>query len=229
MTSDPHDFEFSPPPFEQMAEQMQQRYRMPDWFGPPTNWLPGTAALHHVAGRSPDAVVLLSGIRAYPTGFRFDMVSRLREPSIEIDQAMFGHPVMPGMPGAPGSTGTLPAGMLRVALVFADGSSASTVGQAMMMPFEPGEDGTPPGPVLMQNGGGGGGGEYEWGYWCWPLPPEGDVSVVCEWPAAGIPRNVTTFPAGPVRDAAQQAEQLWEDPPEPPAMGPGGPVDVVIG
>ncbi|MCW2955537.1 MAG: hypothetical protein JWO69_406 [Thermoleophilia bacterium] len=211
----PHDqsldgFEFPLPP-PGVFEQANQRYAMPPWMGAPSNWLPGLAQLDHVAARTDGAVVRLGNVAVYPEGFSFQLFSRLREPSHDVDHGMFGH-----HPGMPTAGGELPPGLLRFALVFSDGSSASSIPDPSQ--WGPGK---PSGPILQQGGGGGGGGDYQWDYWCWPLPPEGPVRVVCEWPAAGITRAVTEFDASTLRDAAARAEELWDAPPPFPDGGVG--------
>ena len=65
---------------------------------------------------------------------------------------------------------------------------------------------------LDGGGGGGGGGNWETEYWVWPLPPPGPFAFVCEWPAKGIPLTRKEIDAQAMRDAAAQAETLWEDP-----------------
>ena len=216
-------FTFMPPHDAAMHEQLVTRYRQPDWLAAPSNWLPGVAAMQHVAARSDDAIVQLAAIRAYPVGFSIDVVGALRNPVPEIDQAMFGHPgMMGGMLGAD----ALPDGLLRIALVFADGSTVSSINSMGGGAMEFGADGLPQAPTMTVGGGGGGGGDYAWSYWCWPLPPVGDVRVICEWPAAGIARVVTSFDGALLHEAAAQAERLWDDPPDPPHAGGG--VQVVI-
>lgn len=215
-------FQFAvPTPPEGMPDWTSTRFKMPDWQAAPSNWLPGDPGLTLVAARGDEAVVQLRGFRAYPTGFEFELFATARNPRPELDHGMFGHP--PGMPGTPG-VDSLSDALLRIAFVYADGSSASSVGGFPM--FGPGGQSEPPGPLMMQNGGGGGGGDYRWSYWCWPLPPAGPVRVVCEWPLLGFERVVTEFDASAIRDAADRAEQLWDDPPPMPDFQHGFGVNV---
>jgi hypothetical protein len=39
--------------------------------------------------------------------------------------------------------------------------------------------------VLLPGGGGGSDRYWTQQYWCWPLPPPGPLTFVCEWPASG--------------------------------------------
>jgi hypothetical protein len=208
-------FEFMPPPPEAMPDMTE--YKRPDWESAPRNWLPGVAPLNAVIARTDDAVVMIAAINAYPVGFGFRLISRARQLEHDDHHGMFP-------PWHFGQTGqALPDDLLRFAFIFADGSSASSVS----MPTWGVDGGPPAAPILMQGGGGGGGGDYAWDYWCWPLPPEGTIRVVCEWPKHGFDRVVTELDAGVIRTAADQAEQLWPDPPDRPDGQQGG-VSVTI-
>lgn len=205
-------FDFAVPPMDDLHAQMNQRFKQPDWFGPPTNWLPALVPLELTLARTDDVIVHLSGIRAFPTGFAFHLLASLRDPRPDIDQGMFGPAGMFHGSGVSGG-GALPDELLRFAFVHADGATASSLGGPPMgLPDTP--DAAPEGPLLMQGGGGGGGGDYRWDYWHWPLPSPGTTRIVCEWPAAGIERVVTSFDTTPFVEAAGRAEQLWPDPPD---------------
>ncbi len=216
--TDPSEFEFAVPPhLAEMHAMAQQRFKRRDWEEPPSNWLPGLVPVEHVAGRSDDAIVLLSPIRAYRTGFSIDLVSQVREPDPMLAHTMFG-----GMHGGmPSADGGLPDSLLRVALAFSDGTTTSTL--EMMGPPPPpgsesahGPEGAPSARTMMMSGGNSSGDTFSFHYWCWPLPPEGAIRVICEWPQFGIERQVTELDAGPILEAASRAEQLWDDLPEPP-------------
>src|SRR5438093_1255431 len=38
-------------------------------------------------------------------------------------------------------------------------------------------------PIIGQQGGGGGGHPWDFHYFIWPLPPDGQVTITCKWPA----------------------------------------------
>ena len=42
-----------------------------------------------------------------------------------------------------------------------------------------------------------------------PLPPPGDLRIVCSWPSHGVPRTTTTLPTEPILRAAARARELW--------------------
>jgi hypothetical protein len=51
----------------------------------------------------------------------------------------------------------------------------------------------------------------QYGYWVWPLPPEGSLAFVCEWPIADIPETRTEIDSALLRDAAADAAILWPE------------------
>jgi hypothetical protein len=55
------------------------------------------------------------------------------------------------------------------------------------------------------------GGERVWdqSYWVWPLPPDGPLTFVVEWPAHGVPLTQARVEAAMIRRAAAQDERLW--------------------
>jgi hypothetical protein len=50
-----------------------------------------------------------------------------------------------------------------------------------------------------------------YGYWVWPLPPEGPLAFVCEWPIADIPETRTEIDSALLRDAAADAVIVWPE------------------
>jgi hypothetical protein len=58
-----------------------------------------------------------------------------------------------------------------------------------------------------------GGGSRGWssGYWIFPLPPEGPITIAFAWPRWGLQEQSRKLDAAPILEAAAQVEQLWED------------------
>jgi hypothetical protein len=98
----------------------------------------------------------------------------------------------------------LPPGLQRVGVQFADGRIATNIG---------GHDRPVKGPVMwpLTGGGRGGGREsyFDQGYWISPFPASGLVSVVCEWPAVGIPLVRYEIDAQLILDAAERARTMF--------------------
>jgi hypothetical protein len=47
--------------------------------------------------------------------------------------------------------------------------------------------------------------------WVWGLPPAGDLFVVCEWPAVGVPVSRFATDGDTIRAAAEHSSKLWTD------------------
>jgi hypothetical protein len=197
--------DFFEPPARPPAQAEQPRYRMPEWFGPPSGTLPGVVALELVIARTERAAVCVTRIAAYPTGFTFDIITLTDREDDGLDPLLFEPPRLRRGQALPGD-------LLRFGVQFSDGSKVTNIGGR---PFEPGR---PSDPVMVEGGGGGGSGRWNQSQWIWPLPPSGPMQVVCEWPAADIPLTRTELDAQVILDAAQRAQVIFSDEhlPEPP-------------
>lgn len=174
----------------------------PEWIGPPDNILGAPVPVELLVARSPDAVVVARSVVAYPNGVSFVLDVRRRTGKM-WDDPLGMHA---GFRGAPEAQDTA----LRFGVGFSDGSKA-TVDR---LPRWAGAD-QARGPVLIGRGGGGGGTRWEMGYWLWPLPPDGPLAFVAEWPAEGILETRVEIDAGLLREAAGRAEKLWDENPGP--------------
>lgn len=197
---------FEPPP--PLPEPPQRPERRP-WAGARDAVIGRTVALNLVIGRSDKAALWIPAVTAFPDGFEFDVELRGR-----IDEEEFGHPFFvahhPRRRRRTPEEGLDPE-LLRLGIQFSDGRKATNIENRMRFPM-PGEPDEPPeGPVLFPRGGGGGDGRWSQGFWVWPLPPEGPLAFVCEWPAADIPETRNDIDSALVRNAAAEAEILWSD------------------
>jgi hypothetical protein len=93
---------------------------------------------------------------------------------------------------------------------FADGQKATSLERRWDY-FDPQDaaQAPPPGPVLVPQGGAGGERVRSQSYWVWPLPPDGPLAFVVEWPALGVPLTQARVDAALIRQAAAQDEGLW--------------------
>jgi hypothetical protein len=195
-------FELPPPPEPPEAEEPD----VPEWVAAPSNVLGAAVPLRLVLAKTSDLAVAVLGGTAYPTGFEFKLVVRSRGNRDELgdfDPLELHHRFVRRRHGGGRE---IPPELLRFGIEFSDGSKATNL-QELWGGDPPRE---PPSPVLMPGGGGGGVGNWETEFWVWPLPPEGPLAFVCEWPAREIPLTRVELDAALVRDAAAQAEVLWE-------------------
>lgn len=186
-----------PPPPPQPPEDAPPT---PEWIGPPDNVLPASFALDLVLARTDDAALLVHSGRAYQNGFAFTFGLQTRKPR----EGRADNPMM-GWHSA--SHGGFDDKTVRFGIAFADGRKA-TVFDAHRWWGDP-ERPEPPEIVLMQLGGGGGGATWDLGFWVWPLPPEGPVAFVVEWPSERIALTRAELDSAVVRDAAASAVTLW--------------------
>ena len=144
--------------------------------------------------RTEEVAVVVTKVIAYPAGFTFDVVcvSRSWRPRV---------PLQPWSP--PGRDDSHPS-VLRFGLRFADGSRVTNLDVR--------KGGSPEaGPLLRPTGGFGADRTYTLGYWCEPLPPEGPMSFVCEWPQYQIPVTQGEVDGGQIRALSRRATPIWNE------------------
>lgn len=158
--------------------------------------MPAAVAGEAVLIRTDTVAVWVGSLRAYPNGFEFTLRALRRDPPPwEGSERPYGDPFAAG---------------LRFELRYADGRSSAAVGA------EPGVDAL----ELTQSIGGGTDFAWDAHFWVAPLPPEGPVTFVADWAAAGAPaERRADFDGAAIRAAAARCVQAW---PEEPYL-PGNP------
>jgi hypothetical protein len=184
----------TPPPPE------PPRRRRPVWDRPEAA-IGGVAPGELVVARSDEAAVGVSGFRAYPNGFEMTLTVLLRREDRWGRGMVFHHLHERPQPGD-----AVPDEFLRFGVQFADGTSATNLGERHVAP-----DASLSPPVLMQQGGGGGGRRSDMRYWVWPLPPAGPMTLVVEWPWKGIAESRAEVDTQPILDAASRAIQVFPE------------------
>jgi hypothetical protein len=173
-------------------------------------WLPADDEIGVSAGTR---AVLLSDERralalvdcvAYSKGFEFTISYRSRD---DVPPRMLHiHP--------PSS----PFDELSVSIVYHDGARAASVEHgidAMRRHYQAAYEGKDPpmpaGPIVMPQRGGGGGKRYEYSFWCWPLPPEGRMTLTVQWDRADIPSTTVEIDTSAIRQAGLSSGKLWTE------------------
>ena len=183
-------------PFEPTPEP--ERPPTPEWLGPPEATAGGYLPERLILLRSDDVVLMLDGFRCFPTGVMFDQQLWVRD--IDIEEPPWGRPFRPNQTEGPA---------LRFGVMFSDGSSWSNLDvRRMGNPFE-----APTGPVVWHRGGGSDGRHWCSESWLWPLPPAGPVQFLAAWPDRGLAESAVEIEGGTFREAAGQAESMWNEPP----------------
>lgn len=198
---------FEPPP--PAPEPPAQPPRRP-WHGAPDAVLGQAVALNLVLGRSEKAALWIPAVLVYPDGFEFEVEIRHRLDDEEVEHPFFRHHWRRRSSGV--RDGTLDPSLLRLGIEFSDGSRATNLDERLSFPVAGEPDAPPAGPVLAPSrGGGGGGGRWNHGFWVWPLPPEGPLAFVCEWPVAAISETRKEIDSALIRNAATRAVVLWPE------------------
>jgi len=177
-------------------------------MGVPGGVVGRTVALNLVLGQSAKAVVWIPSVTVYPDGFELQLEIRQRDGEGWSDPFSLLH-----HRGSRRPDGELDPELLRFGLELSDGRKATNVNPGT----GPGDwDSPPAGPILSEGGGGGGGlagggSRLQYDYWIWPLPPEGPLAFVCEWPIADIPETRTEIDSALLREAAAEAVIVWRE------------------
>lgn len=194
-----HIFKPAPPPVAFDAPTP------PPFSGPPDSELGVTVPVRIVLASNPTTVIALTDCAAFSNGFEFRVAVRSRD---DIDHRLvgFGPPIPPGAKP--------PDGLFRITVRFADGGSASSgqpgPGVEYYLAKRDGlEPDLPKGPLLLPRSGGGGGKRWDFHYWVWPLPPEGNLTLICEWPAGGISMTERELDGAAIRRAGESSTELW--------------------
>jgi hypothetical protein len=162
----------------------------------PDNEMPGSVAVDAVLGSSGDLVVFFCGMLAFRNGVEFTLQARartIRSDDSETDwlyEGVNGHGDQ--------------ADRLLLGFEFADGRRCTNLrGQHGCAPNRQDQ------PHLSTGGGGGGDGSAEFEYFLSPLPPPGDLRIVCAWPERGIAETITVLSTEDILQAASRARELW--------------------
>lgn len=173
----------------------------PSWL-PPEDEIGVATGLRAALVSDEQQVLALIDCIGYSNGFEFTISYRTRS---EIPRQLLGI-------GAPPTADR----ELIVRIEYPGGERGSSGDRgmdAMRAHYEAGYEGkeapTPTAPIVMPQRGGGGGKRYDFNYWCWPLPPDGQMKVTVEWAAARIPVTSVEIDASTIREAGLSSTRLW--------------------
>lgn len=189
----------------------QGRFVPPPWSGTPRYELPALVHIGQFLYFSPTKVIAVKGVEVFSTGCNFDLtwIIRRADETDEEWEALNGVFFQHGFRPKPEQN------LLDVLLLFGvelpDGSRAFTGAHGGGRYMDPTQQ--PTAPVLSFNGGGGSGGDDELAgsgsLWLWPLPEEGDLRLVTQWPALGIEESSLILDGGQLKAAAAGAKEFW--------------------
>ena len=177
-----------------------------EWWTRPALLLPSYLDSDFVVASTSEVAVVAHGIACYPTGFHFSLetVTRYADDHAS-DGEDYGDLFWSLRRGD-----ELPPELLRFGVAYSDGQQATTLDAADAMDdFEDSASSERPGLRLCLGGGGGGGGRWSYKVWVSPLPPEGPVTFVCEWPAFDIEETYRELDGRRFIDAAANAKPIF--------------------
>ncbi|MGN6217692.1 MAG: hypothetical protein ACTHN7_12195 [Solirubrobacterales bacterium] len=185
------DFFEPPPPSKYVFTELPQE----DWMGPPRDGLPTVVPVERVIAKTKDVALYLANLWVFATGFEFEVFVIAREGD-GLDPYRW-EPDFKAL-----EAGVIPAEQLRLGIEFPDGSTATNLREGRER-----EGLVPKPPVMTMRGGLYSGDDWEQRYWVWPLPPPGPLTLVCEWPAAGVPLTRLELDSAAIRAAADRVQQ----------------------
>ncbi|MEY9853844.1 hypothetical protein ABH923_003522 [Leifsonia sp. EB41] len=172
------------------------------WWKPSDDEVAAIFPIGETIATNDTVALILTMARVYSNGVEFVIERRVRRGNAtrrewaELQSDMHGHFVR------------FNPDRLRYGIVLGDG-------QHLISDQAPGMYGvTPENHSLNPSGGGGRGSEdnylFDDGLWLWPLPPEGPIEIVVQWPVFGIPESRVVLDSAPLRGLAPQARPVWE-------------------
>ncbi|WP_158888791.1 hypothetical protein [Amycolatopsis anabasis] len=169
-------------------------------FGPTgDHFVPALLPWRVELARADRVLVRLQGVRVWPAAVTLVLTVHSRDD-------------LPRPPGISLFDRRRPAepGDFRIGVLFADGARAAVTGHLTSGPARPEQ------PRLVVIGGTGGQFHTQHDLRLRPLPPEGPLTVVTQWPARGVPETRTELDGTAIRAAAAEALELWPDLPRRP-------------
>ena len=90
----------------------------------------------------------------------------------------------------------------QIGIRFSDGQAALAEGLL-------GDQDKLPGSVISLQAAGGGGGTANFTYFIWPLPPDGPVTITCNWAARGLHAAGKEINGTAIRAAGLKSHSVW--------------------
>ncbi|SEI16587.1 MULTISPECIES: hypothetical protein [unclassified Leifsonia] len=191
---------FFPPDPPEVESEGPEREPTPWWKPSDTEFAP-LFPIDATIAVTENVAIILAAVRVYSNGVEFLIDRRIRRGRAssqewrEMQSKINDHFVR------------FHPKRLRYGVLLGDG-------QQVILGSPPGVYGvTPQSHTLSHTGGGGGGSEDFYraddALWLWPLPPEGPVEVVVQWPAFDVPESRVVLDSVPLRELASQARPVW--------------------
>jgi hypothetical protein len=182
----------------------RKRFERPAWMRP-ENVAPASVAFERMLVHTPHLAVFTGDVRAYPSGFEFNVHVRRPRDLEHDDDPHQAHPFGSHHPHSGDAPGNDEA--LRIGVLFADGRRAAADPSRPLFRL----DTTPEPPQIYPSRGQGGTGGWEQTFWVWGLPDDGPVTIVYSWSAEGVPESTFELDGNELRAASARATVLWPE------------------
>lgn len=199
---------FFPPDPETPEPEESVSVRQP-WWQAPEDELPVLLPVTETLAVNEHLALSLFGVAVYSDGVEFRLEGRLRRNGIpaqewsELCSDFVGHGGMGGVPD--------PAGRLRFGLVLGDGEKVLAEGFPFLGDGDPSSE--PERHTLSRNSGRAGGDDRNFTssdrLWLWPLPPEGPIEFVLQWPALGVEEQRIVLDGSVMRALTARVQRFW--------------------
>lgn len=165
--------------------------------------IPAVAGLNIVMAQTDDVAVVLGQLEVWHGGLQLTLWAVAHDATVNLLSALAREVYAEAGRSWP------PPELLRFGVQYADGRKATNLDEDRLDPSEP----SPPIAELhlqqyLRSGGTGG---HCMGFRLTPLPPEGTMLFVCEWPEYAIAESRVMVEGKLVLDAAARARRLWPD------------------
>jgi hypothetical protein len=193
----------------------ETEFSRPRWFEPPDDVLGVVVPCEMFVARTPNVVIALTHVRAYPEGCVLATHVAGRMGDLEeddwhdiLDVAFHGgrSRYYRHRGGKPSDT------VRRYGVRFADGRTATTLDR-IPPPPSGATDHVPTGPILTERSGGGGSSrtffDHREELWLWPLPPAERFEIIVEWPIGRVPVTIAELDGAVINEAASRARPYW--------------------
>lgn len=183
---------FEPPPPQSNPEH--RKWSPPLWDRPSEGSIPEILAVNELVHQNDDAIVMLDTLGIYPNGFTIQVSIHLNpHRAQETTQRFHGAARMQ---------------MVLAGVRFADGREGGRRPQGGAILVQD-DQGVPTEPHVGFHGGGGGSGGWRFGFWVFPLPPDGPLDIFIGLPTDDAIEAKVTLDGAQVRSAAAQARVVW--------------------
>lgn len=191
----------------EMPEPEESEQNYPRWWASPDDELPALLPVSELIAVTDHVAVALVAIAVYGDGVEFRVGRHLRRGGLSATD--WNELCSVFMEHMPFSTPTGTSGRLRFGVVLGDGEKV--IADDLGFGGDPMAE--PAGHVLSrrQQGGGGSGSSYSSAdhLWLWPLPQNGPIELVMQWPDLGIDETRIMLDGTAMAALAAQAQPYW--------------------